>query len=190
MGPARDTGVRCRRAPVGRRGGRLGGRQARGAGGPGGRERRQRAVRHVVELGERGRRRRHRLQGIRGDAARRCHALGRDDPPLTSAVPDYAAGVPGVTVAGPVAGRASGAVRVAHTAAERLQGGRQRWRAGGGRCRAPEAPARRTGGGYAAGRYRHAGVQWYSTWGALCHPHRHHSPLHDALHPLLELPSA
>lgn len=44
-------------------------------------------------------------------------------------------------------------------AAEGLQGRRQRWRAGGGCCRAPEAPARRTGGGYAAGRYRHAGVE-------------------------------
>jgi len=46
-----------------------------------------------------------------------------------------------------------------NAAAERLQGRRQRWRAGGGCCRAPEAPARRTGGGYAAGRYRHAGVE-------------------------------
>lgn len=74
-------------------------------------------------------------------------------------------------------------------AAEGLQGRRQRWRAGGGRCRAPEAPARRTGGGYAAGRYRHTGVEWDSTWRALCHAHRrHHSPLHGALHPLLELP--
>lgn len=51
VGPSRDTGVRRRRAPVGRRGGRLGRRQAGGAGGPGGRERRQRAIRHVVELG-------------------------------------------------------------------------------------------------------------------------------------------
>lgn len=75
-------------------------------------------------------------------------------------------------------------------AAEGLQGRRQRWRAGGGRCRAPEAPARRTGGGYAAGRYRQsAGVEWDSTWRALCHAHRrHHSPLHGALHPLFELP--
>lgn len=62
-------------------------------------------------------------------------------------------------------------------AAKGLQGRRQRWRAGGGRCRAPEAPARRTGGGYAAGCYRHAGVEWDSTWRALCHAHRrHHSP--------------
>lgn len=77
---------------------------------------------------------------------------------------------------------------VCDTAAERLQRRRQRWRAGGGCCRAPEAPARRTGGGYAAGCYRHAGVEWDSTWRALCHAHgRHHSPLHDAFHPLLEL---
>lgn len=74
-------------------------------------------------------------------------------------------------------------------AAEGLQGRWQRWRAGGGRCRAPEAPARRTGGGYAAGCYRHAGVEWDSTWRALCHAHRrHHSPLHGALHPRRELP--
>lgn len=76
-------------------------------------------------------------------------------------------------------------------AAKGLQGRWQRWRAGGGRCRAPEAPARRTGGSYAAGRYRHAGVEWDSTWRALCHAHRrHHSPpkaLH-ALHPRRELP--
>lgn len=51
MGPTCDTGVRCRRTPVGRRGGWLRRRQARGAGGPSGRERRQRAIRHVVELG-------------------------------------------------------------------------------------------------------------------------------------------
>ena len=71
-----------------------------------------------------------------------------------------------------------------NAAAKGLQGRRQRWRAGGGRCRAPEAPARWTGGGYAAGRYRHAGVEWDSTWRALCHAHRrHHSPLH-ALHRL------
>lgn len=74
-------------------------------------------------------------------------------------------------------------------AAEGLQGRGQRWRAGGGRCRAPEAPARWTGGGYAAGCYRHAGVEWDSTWRALCHAHRrHHSPLHGALHPRRELP--
>lgn len=76
-----------------------------------------------------------------------------------------------------------------HAAAEGLQGRWQRWRAGGGCCRAPEAPARRTGSGYAAGRYRHAGVEWDSTWRALCHAHRrHHSPLHGALHPRRELP--
>lgn len=94
-----------------------------------------------------------------------------------------------IVVAGVVSVTVIDAVGDDDAAAEGLQGQGQRWRAGGGRCRAPEAPARRTGGGYAAGRYRHAGVEWDSTWRALCHAHRrHHSPLHGALNPRRELP--